>query len=265
MRILRVQTEPPVPYRRRRFLKSHRRRSLWAALLRPLAVAVLMVGIPAAAGMWILRSPKFLLRDLEVTAGERVPSAWIAAELERYRGQHLLWLSLDDIEGRLLRHPWVGGAEIRKQLPDGLVVSVIERVPVALLRHGGELFYVDGTGREIEKLDSREAAGDFVVIDVSDPKLVSVPQAMTVIADLARVAPEWREGLAEMRVLGPRDFRLQTAAVPFPLLVSTERVEAGILNLRRFLPEILRRYGEVAAVDLRFSGQVVIQPIRREG
>jgi hypothetical protein len=197
--------------------------------------------------MWILRSPKFLLRDLEVTAGERVPSAWVAAELERYRGQHLLWLSLDDIEGRLLRHPWVGGAEIRKQLPDGLVVSVIERVPVALLRHGGELFYVDGTGREIEKLDSREAAGDFVVIDV------------------ARVAPEWREGLAEMRVLGPRDFRLQTAAVPFPLLVSTERVEAGILNLRRFLPEILRRYGEVAAVDLRFSGQVVIQPIRREG
>ncbi|MEE9563066.1 MAG: hypothetical protein V3W50_08360, partial [Thermoanaerobaculia bacterium] len=119
--------------------------------------------------------------------------------------------------------------------------------------------------REIEKLDSREAAADLVVIDVLDPNLVSVSQAMTVISDLARVAPEWKEGLAEMRVLGPRDFRLQTVAVPFPLLVSPGRVEAGILNLRRFLPEILRRYGEVAAVDLRISGQVVIQPVRREG
>lgn len=265
MRILRLQTEPPVPYRRRRFVKSHRRRSLWVALIKPLLAAILLVGIPAAAGMWILRSPQFLLRDLEVTTGERVPSAWVAAELERYRGQHLLWLSLDDVEGRLLRHAWVSGAEIRKQLPNGLVVNVIERVPVALLRHDGELFYVDGSGREIEKLDSREAAADLVVIDVPDPKLVSVSQAMTVISDLARVAPEWREGLEEMRVLGPRDFRLQTVAVPFPLLVSPGRVEAGILNLRRFLPEILRRYGEVAAVDLRFSGQVVIQPVRREG
>jgi cell division septal protein FtsQ len=235
------------------------------ALLKPLLAAILMVGLPAAAGMWILRSPKFLLHDLEVSGGERVPSAWVAAELERYRGQHLLWLSLNDIEGRLLRHPWVGGAEIRKQLPNGLVVNVIERLPVALLRHDGELFYVDGSGREIEKLGSREAPADLVVIDVSDAELVSVPQAMTVISDLARVAPEWKEGLAEMRVLGPRDFRLQTVAVPFPLLVSTGRVDAGILNLRRFLPEILRRYGEVAAVDLRFSGQVVIQPFRREG
>ncbi|TNF71029.1 MAG: FtsQ-type POTRA domain-containing protein [Acidobacteria bacterium] len=265
MRILRVQTEPSVPYRRRRFVKSHHRRSLWVALLKPLAAAVLLVGIPAAAGMWILRSPRFVLRDLEVTAGERVTSAWVAAELERYRGQHLLWLSLNDIEGRLLRHAWIGGAEIRKQLPDGLVVNVIERVPVALLRHDGEIFYVDSAGREIEKLDSRETAPDLVVIDVSDPRLVSVSQAMTVISDLDRVAPEWKAGLAEMRVLGPRDFRLQTDSVPFPLLVSTGRVEAGILNLRRFLPEILRRYGEVAAVDLRFSGQVVIQPIRREG
>jgi cell division septal protein FtsQ len=265
MRVLRVQTEPAVPYRRRRFVKSHRRRSLWVALLRPLLVAALLVGVPAAAGVWILRSPRLLLSDIEINTGERVPGAWVEGELGRFRGQHLLWLSLNEIEGRLLQHPWVGGAEIGKQLPNGLVVNIVERVPVALLRHDGELVYVDGSGRMIEKLDSREAAPDLIVIDVPDPNLVSVPQAMAVISDLARVAPEWERGLEVMEVLGPRDFRLATAAVPFPLLVSTGRVEAGILNLRRFLPEILRRYREVAAVDLRFSGQIVIQPTSRKG
>jgi len=73
-------------------------------------------------------------------------------------------------------------------------------------------------------------------------------------------APSWSEGLSELEVLNRRDVRLHTEVVPFSILLSDVGFEAGVRNLRRYLPEIVREFHWVDSIDLRFAKQMVVRP-----
>jgi len=254
-----IQVSNPSPFRRRRFVAPHRRRSLLLMLARPFLTALLLVGVPVAGGAWVITSPRFLLSNIVVSGTSRVQPAEVGEALRPLRGKHLLLVSLADVEGRLSENRWIEGANLRKKMPDSLVVEVKERQPVMLLRRDEGLFYVDRSGTVIDLYDpAREA--DLLLLSIAPGGRLEVEPALAVAAELELVAPEWASGLSEVEVLGGNDFRLFTAALPFPVLVSLGGVGRQVRKFREVMPEITRRYDRVVAVDLRFSRQIVIQP-----
>ena len=52
--------------------------------------------------------------------------------------QSLFELSMKPIEARLLKHPWVKGVVIGKEVPDTVSLKIVERTPIALVNeaHG---------------------------------------------------------------------------------------------------------------------------------
>ncbi len=260
MRLYRINPESADPFRRRQFLAAHRRRSLLLALLKPFFGAALTVGVGLAAGAWVQASPSFRLSEVRVTGYDRVTADWVSSALAPFRHRHLLWLSLSEVEGSLLEHPWIEGAEIHKQLPDRLLVELSERRPAGLLRRDGELFYVDRSGAVIEPYDPALGAADLPLISGQRNPPDAVVRALGVAEELARLEPEWARGLSEIEIVSDRDFRIFASFLPFPVLVNSDRLEEGTRNLRRFAPEIVRRYHNVAAVDLRFHRQIIVQP-----
>lgn len=255
----RLTIERPTAFRRRRFVVPHRRRSRTLMLLKPFLLAVVLVGLPVMAAWWVYTSPRFLLTEIQIGSTNRVSVEEIAAALTPLRGRHLLGLSLADVEGRLTANPWIASAAIRKELPDRLVVEIAERQPVALLRRADELLYVDGNGFAIDAYDPRGEV-DFVLLSVAFGAQLQVGQALDLVASLERLAPEMSRGLSEIEILGLGDYRIHTAALDFPILLSAAEVETQLAKLEDLLPEISRRFAAVEAVDLRFSRQIVIQP-----
>lgn len=254
-----IQVASPSPFRRRRFVASHRRRSPLRMLARPFLTALLLVGLPVAGGAWVITSPRFLLNDIVISGTSRVQPSEVGQALQPLQGKHLLLVSLTDVEGRLSENRWIEGANLRKRMPDSLVVEVKERQPVMLLRRDEGLFYVDRSGTVIDLYDpAREA--DLLLLSVAPGARLEVEPALAVAAELELVAPDWASGLSEVEVLGGDDFRLFTAALPFPVLVSLGGVGRQVRKFREVMPEIARRYDRVSAVDLRFSRQIVIQP-----
>ena len=254
--------QPPFPYRRR-FQARHRRRGLLATMARPFLAAAALVAAPVALALWVATSPRFHLHRLEVAGTPRVPEAWVEKALRPLVERHLLWLSLAAVERRLTVHPWVATVEMRKQLPDRLHVEIVERRPAALLRRDGELFYLDSEGEIIAPFESNrpeDGEADLLVLSAASGARVAPLDALDLAAELARVERAWAEGLAQVEFLGEGGFRLDTATLPFPLLVEAGTVAASGRHLRRLLPDILRRYDRVAAVDLRFDRRIVIQP-----
>ena len=254
-----IQVSSPSPFRRRRFVAPHRRRSPLLLLAQPFLTALLLVGVPVAGGAWVVTSPRFLLSNIVVSGTSRVQPAEVGEALRPLRGKHLLLVSLADVEGRLSENRWIEGANLRKRMPNSLVVEVEERQPVMLLRRDEGLFYVDRSGTVIDLYDpAREA--DLLLLSIAPGARLEVEPALAVAAELELVAPDWASGLSEVEVLGGDDFRLFTAALPFPVLVSLGGVGRQVRKFREVMPEVARRYDRVAAVDLRFSRQIVIQP-----
>ena len=247
-------------FRRRRFAVTHRRRRLWIRLLKPLAAAVLIVGIPAGGAWWTMTSPVFRVGDVAVAAGERVSEGWGQEQLGQLRGRHILLLELDEVEALLAGHPWFRGVEMSKRLPSRLEVKILEREAAALLRVGGDLHYLDGGGAMIAPYRGGSDDGDFVLISASVGDREALRRALGIVTRWSRVAGPWAGGLSEVEILDSTSFRLHVADLEFPLLVNHDRLESGIIALREHLPAVARRLPALEMADLRFSGQIVFQP-----
>jgi cell division septal protein FtsQ len=255
-------------FRRRGTPPRRRRRSLLLALARPLAAACALVALPLALAAWVLTAPLFRLRDVQVGGGAgRVSGAWVRQALAPLAGENLVRLSLAEAAVRLERNPWVASVEMVKELPDRLRVKVAERRPVALLAAAGGLVYADSAGRAIApvatpaELARAHRAGLLVVSFDQGPHPDGMAAALKVAAELGRVQPTWAAKLVRIEVLGEGDFRLWTDALPFPVLVTSGQVGPKVQRLIELLPELSRRYPRIAAVDLRFSRRIVVQPV----
>lgn len=236
---------------------------LWIRLLRPLAAALLIVGLPACTVVWLLSSPSFALREARFSPSSqsrRVPTAWVERTLHAFDGRNIWQLSLDDVEAALHRHPWVAAVGLRKAPPRTLVISIVEKSEVALYRRGSELDFIDRDGRLIDRYDPRGGAADLPILSGGDPAL-ALPAAMSLLSELDQAQPAWSAGLSEIEILGGDDFRLFTAELPFPLLVRAGTLEDKTRRLQALLPQIEDRYSEVKAVDLRFARRIIVQPM----
>ena len=255
----RLTLERPSAFRRRRFVVPHRRRSRTLVLLKPFVVALMLVGLPVGAAIWVARSPIFELREVKIGATRHVTTEEIAAALTDLQGRHVLGLRLAEVEALLADNPWVEGAGLRKELPDRVEIEVYERDPIALLRREEGLSYVDRSGFVIEPYDPAGPV-DLPLLSVAPGARLDVDRALEVAAIFGRFAPGDAVGLSEIELLGLDDFRIHSAGLAFPVLVSGEEVKMQLEKLAELLPEISRRFPAVEAVDLRFSRQIVVQP-----
>lgn len=261
-------------FRRAAVKPRRQRRNLWAAAARGLLGAVLVVGTPVAAAAWAMTSPRFALTELSVTAAERVPEAWVRARLAPLVGRNLLLLPLPEVDRALAGHPWIGSLSVAKALPSRLEVTVTQRRPAALVLRAGEPWFADAAGGAIAPVGAPagasaesaagdpEAAGLLLVVPPEGPGIEGngVPLALAVAAELAAAAPAWARELGRIDVLSEEDARLHTAALPCPLLVRQGTIGKRADHLRALLPEVAARYPEMAALDLRFSRRIVVEP-----
>jgi cell division protein FtsQ len=251
--------ERPPMFRRRPFRASHQRPSLLRILLRPLGLALLLVGTPAALAVWTLTSSRFALHDIEVESGERVAPEWVAQSLEPLRGRHVLLLSLPEVERLLAAHRWVQGVEVRKRLPDALVVQIVERIPVAVIRDARGLSYVDRQGRLIDSLESVEVPAALLLIEGEVGDSAAIAAAVSAVETLSARGSAIFRSVESVELLSGPDLELRVSALPFAVLIRVDRLEPAVDRFERLLPKIRSRYEGLAAVDLRFSRQLVMK------
>jgi cell division septal protein FtsQ len=175
-----------------------------------------------------------------VRLAERQVRAWAAVPM----GQSLWELAGDDVIARLEGRPWVGSVTVGKRFPDTVVITVTERVPVAIAVTSRGRVLLDAEGRVIgptaidrgfpvvrgatvvrpealaaaahilaafRAAEVSMAAIESVVIDVSRPDdpVVELPGALRVRFGRQGFPEKWRRlqaihENAASRIAGPR-------------------------------------------------------------
>jgi|CXWL01.1.fsa_nt_gi cell division septal protein FtsQ len=248
------------PYRRP-VTPARRRRRTAFALAGRFALAAAIVATPVVAGVWLLRLPRLGLAAIEVEGLGRVERGYVDRTLASVRGQNLLLLDLAAVQASLLRHPWVAGVEVAKEMPNRLRVKVTEKQPVALLARGGGLEYLDAAGDSIAPVDRAHGTANLLLIADPSGDASTRRAALALAGEVSRANAEWGAELVQIDVLGDDDYRLTTKALPFPVLVRAGQVAARVSDLVPLLPELLRRYGAIQSVDLRFDRRIIVQPV----
>lgn len=264
-----------LPFRPSSPARHRLRRPLWIRWLKPLAAAVTIVGLPVVAAMWLLTSPGFALSELQIetvthplasarpsvlAAAPRVPASWIQKTLEPLKGRNIWLLELDFVARRLRAHPWVENVDLRKVLPHSLQLRVLERRAVALLNENQQLYYLDEHGAVIAPIDPLAPIADLLVISRRDEQLSDLRSALELGRLIETSRLSWSQGLSEIEIVNPDDFRIFSTDLPFVLLVRADSLNKKSRRLEALLPQIAERYPGVSAVDLRFSRRIIVQP-----
>ena len=154
---------PPASRRRRR--AAGRPPTPWRRLVLGLGVVVLVLAVAA----WVvLASPLLAVRTVQVDgvpggAGDEVVTA---AGIEV--GTPLVRVDTAAAAARVGRLPQVASAEVTRGWPGTVVVTVVERVPVAVVQTGGARRLVDAGGVLFETITGPAPAG-VVPLEVSAP------------------------------------------------------------------------------------------------
>ena len=122
--------------------RRRRRRAVWiSAVSAVVAVALFFV--------FLFYSPVLALKTVVVEGTELMPREQVEAALEPLKGQTLPTISDADVRALLKDRPEIEEIDVAAQPPSTLVVTITERVPVAVLQDGAQLVLIDEQGRRL--------------------------------------------------------------------------------------------------------------------
>jgi cell division protein FtsQ len=247
--------------------RPRRPRPAWRARLRRLLGAVLatiLTIMAGAAGLhWILTTHRFAVASVEVRGVSRVAPDQILAVAAIPRGTNIFRLNTMGVIGRVESLPEIRRADVVRELPNRVVISVEERRPFTLV-HGGRLHWMDEEGRLLGASPEAVAPPMPVISGLSAEELASMrtspgPKARAAIGVIRALLRSGNGLTAEISEIdmsrreGPVLYTVDGVEVR----LGTEDWDERLSRLEGVLAQIATQ--DVRTVDLRFRDQVVFQ------
>ncbi len=212
------------------------------------AVVLLVWGALAAT-----RAPMFRVDSIQTTGGRHLDRAAILKIAAIPPSATLPWLPASAIERRLERNAWVEKAQVSRDYPSTVRITIKERRPVAVVDAGGTDLWVVSTDGHWLGRRSAEESGVVVVRDVGEVKPAVGARV---------VSKELLNAVKVATGLSPQ-LRAMTRAISAPTVdktavITNEDVEIYIgaatqlAAKDRLIREILRREkGKVVYINVR--------------
>lgn len=229
-------------------------------LLVALGLALLVAsvsGLTALAGQqfaYATANAGFEVRRVEVRGVQRMNELKVYERVLGQKDQAMALVDVAALRTSISQLSWVQDARISRQLPDTIVVDVVEREPYAALEKPGRLMLVDATGHLLEPVSAANAKG---MLKISGLGAQAQVEALGTLLD---AAPAMRPQVAAAEWVGNRRWNLtfRTGQV----LKLPQGVERSALRLMEFarLDGVNRLLGGKAeGFDMRIDERVYVR------
>ena len=213
-----------------------------------------MAGVPNLASSQIATvaaDTGFAVRRVDVRGVNHLNELKIYEKVLGERDQAMPMVDIDSLRSDLLGLSWVQDARVSRQLPDTLVIDIVERKPHAVLRKADKLVLIDATGHELEAVSPGRAKGKLVV---SGP---AAGQQVVALSTLLEAAPALKPQVAEAEWVGNRRWNLKFTTGQVLALPEGEKTAANALMAFARLDGVNRLLGgRVAAFDMRAPDRI---------
>jgi cell division protein FtsQ len=262
-----MSTEGPF-FRPARLQRGKReRRSGWKRVVMALQIAA---GMGAALVSAYLLTERFALPNrfriatIEVKGNKFLSEGEVREMLGPAIGGNLMSANLEALRANLAASPWVGGAIVRRKLPDTLTVDVTERFPVALAETD-QLYVMDASGELIDLLGPRTAGFDLPVIRGLGGVSVEVRRdrarrASALLNDLGELSAE----VSEISVDHAGDLMVVLRGDGSVLKLAEPPYQKRVLSFLALRQKLHERCPDAEYFDLRFKDRIYAKAASRD-
>ena len=208
-----------------------------------------LAGLTALAGQQLAFAAAdagYEVSRVEVRGVERMNELKVYERVLGEKDRAMPLVDLHALRGSLMELPWVEDARVSRQLPDTIVVDIVERQPHAVLRKPDRLVLIDPSGHELEPISRTDAKG---MLQISGP---GAQGRVVALAELLDAAPALRPQIAGAEWVGNRRWNLTFKTGQVLALPQGEEKSAGAQMEFARLDGVHRVLGgKVAAFDMR--------------
>jgi cell division protein FtsQ len=187
-------------------------------------------------------------------------------------GRNIFYIDLAERRRQLEEIPWVERATVMRLLPDRIRVDVVERQPVAFTRHGQQIGLVDASGVLLTMPASTMARHHYSFpvltgIDARDPlpsRRARIALYQRLLAELDGNGQHISEQISEIDLTDPEDARVFMPEQGADILAhfGEDHFLERYQRYKAHIAEWRQQYPRLAAVDLRYDQQVVLEMAR---
>jgi cell division protein FtsQ len=246
--------------------KREKRSGLKRALI---AFQVVAAAGAAVVGAYLLTERfaipnRFRIASIEVTGNKFLSEGEVREMLGPAIGGNLISADLEGLRSNLAASPWVGGAVVRRKLPDTLTVDVTERFPIALAETD-QLYVMDSSGELIDLLGPRTAGFDLPIIrglgGVSvDVRHDRARRANMLLEDLGELSSE----VSEISVDRSGDLMVVLRGDGSVLKLAEPPYRKRVLSFLALRQRLRERCPDAEYFDLRFKDRIYAKPASRD-
>jgi len=224
---------------------------------------LLLVAFAIAAHTW---KSGLHVREIAVEGNDIVAEATLRQLSGIRLGAPLFALNLNGVRAHLLENPCIKDASVERDAPGRIVLTVVERIPVAAAV-GTRLQFLDEEGFVMPAIPSGKIidvpvlSGTMFAEQLKPGKRITSPHILNAL-ELAKNLQEM-EGvnlrISEVYVRSNGEIVLFTAEGGIPVFVGTEDYPIKLLSFQAFWEQVVLRddVRRLQQVDVRFRGQVI--------
>jgi cell division protein FtsQ len=244
------------------------------------AVVVGCGGVSAWAYGYGMTSWRFRIQSsdaVEITGVKNASRTHVMEVAGADIGRNVFFVPLDERKKQLEQIPWVQEATVMRLLPNRIAVTIRERTPVAFAQIGSRISLIDANGVVMGLPANRQTKYSFPVIrGITDTEpLSSRAAAMKIynrlVSELAAAdgeseassrSPNYVKQLSEVDLSDPENVRV-TANDPGGTMVVHLGAQDFLPRYKLYVTHIAewrQQFQNVQSVDLRYEGQVIVNP-----
>ncbi len=175
-------------------------------------------------------------------------------------GERITDLNLSEVRARIERHKFVKYADVYTNLPDFLIIEVVEREPIAMVIHDEKIYYVDIDGfvmpsDDIKKIFPVPLLGK---LNYKPANLLSDSTGqLRMQFDLLKLAIDKKVDslISEVRVENGEVIIITTDGA-VPVFLGKDGFEKKLVALKKFWERYVLKNGFPKYIDLRYEGKL---------
>lgn len=216
-----------------------------------------LAGVPAMAQQQLASlagDAGFEVARVEVRGIERMNELTIYERVLGEQDQAMPLVDVEALRAELMELNWVKDARVSRQLPDTLVIDIVERSPHAVLRKPGRFVLIDESGHALEPISAGNAK-PYLLIEGPGAQ-----RQVTALTELLEAAPALKPQVTGAEWVGNRrwDLRFKTDQV-LALPQGKDEAVKALMSFARLDGVNRLLGGKVASFDMRAPERIYMR------
>ncbi|WP_027624719.1 cell division protein FtsQ/DivIB [Clostridium lundense] len=139
-----------------------------------------------------LKHPYFNIKKIEIINNKNIPKEEIAKLSGIFKGDNIFYINMDRIKKGILTNPYILDLEVKKKLPDTIIINVKEREATFYGEKNGRFVVIDKNGvvlenrKDIKNMNLVKLQGfDFEKTEVGKPILSKDDRRLQLVCNMS--------------------------------------------------------------------------------